>query len=414
MRRNLAFTWLVFLVLPALSFIVAVRNYSLPHYKVLVLGFLMLYGFTFIPIPDADGTRYIEEFNTYSSYSFDDFSEILTNKYTSSEDDPDIYSTILLYLSTRISRNYHIFFLLAALIYFAVALKLWETLWSSGGVKSQNWHTVFFIGTLFILNISAGVNGIRYPLGLMVFSLAALKFIMKPRVKYLLLGCLSVLVHFSLLFPLIFLLLFSVLQRIKTTKIVMLSLLFALLTASVISQFVSSNTSIFGAAYQVKLEGFTGEDYLASRTSHISGWNWYVQINLFATTYFLIIALILIQFKRFRLSIDETSNRLLMFSIVILIQCIISGNILDPITNSRYYLIMNLFGLATLFYIGARNQPGNLIKTLAYAYMPILLLRVLIILRNDLHTVSPPLVFGNILSILFVETDTSVYDMLFN
>lgn len=412
-RENLALTGLVFIVMPFISFIISIRNHAYPQFKIFILLFLILYGYTFIPIAGSDYTRYIEHFHNYSSYTFNDIKAIIAKTYTDESTNPDIYATFLLFLTTRVTNDYRVFFLIASLIYFSIALKLWETIWKLSEGSGFRFYTVFFIGTLFVVNFSTGINGIRWPLGFMVFSLGALKFILTNKKRYLITGFISVLIHFAFLFPSLFLLIFSILRLTKKTNVVMIILIGILFTASILSQLISSNAGIFGSGIQNRLTGFTGEGYLEGRSEHITQWNWYVQINLFATIYFLIFALILTHLRRSRLLFDDISAKLLIFVILLLTQSILSGNILDPMTNFRYYSIMSLFGLVTLNYLGKINQLSLLLRRLSYIYIPILILRALIILRIDLYTISPSLIFGNIFSIFFVKSDVSIFDFIF-
>lgn len=390
----------------------SLRNLPWKQYRIFLLLFLALYGYVFVPIPDSDSTRYIENFRIYSSYSLSDIETVLTNTYTDNTLNPDIYAPVLLFLVTRFTDNYRIFFLIVSLVYFSVAFKLWETIWDFAGGQRFKLYSVFFLGTFFLLGFSAGINGVRWPLGFMVFSLGSLKFILTSKMKYFILAGLSLFIHYALIYPLLFLLLFLILQLARNLNIIMIGLITVLFLTSILSQFISSNAGLFGPAIQGRLMGFTGEGFLESRTSIQFVWNWYILVNLYATQYFLFFALFMIFLRRSALKFDDLAVRLLMFVILVLIQSILSGNILDPLTNSRYYLIMFLFGLITLLYLGKINPSSVLLRNLSYIYIPVMVLRALIIIRTDLYTVSPLLIFGNIFSIFSPKSEINIYDFI--
>ena len=399
--------------MPFFAFLVSLKSYASGQYRVFILCFLILYGYTFIPIPNSDATRYIDYFNKFSAYNISDFKYIILNTYSAESANPDIYAPLLLFITTRFSDDYRIFFTFQSFIYFAIALSLWKTIWELTVRNKSGYRMLFFIGTVFVLNISAGLNGVRFPLGFMVFSLGALKYLLTNNKRFLLLAMLSVFVHFSLVYPFLFLIMFSVLQRSRNHDIVMVILIIVLSASSVMSLFISSNMSLLGPGFQNKLGAFTSEGFMESRGTHIQNWNWYIQFNLYSPTYLIIGAIILSWMGRFKLKNDPISKKLILFSILLLIQCILSGNILDPITNDRYFQLMNLFGLITLSYLAYLNQTSVMLKTISYIYAPILLLRVLIFIRTDLDTVSPVLIFGNIFLNFIYKVNISIYELLF-
>ena len=126
-RQNMGFSWLLFFVFPLLSFIFAIKNYQIKKYRIFIYGFLLFYGFTFLPIPKSDGSRYkatFESSQTYDSYEyFKDIKEILNgdSEYT------DFYQITLKFVAKQLSEDSRFYFLLAASIYFFVLLKLIST-----------------------------------------------------------------------------------------------------------------------------------------------------------------------------------------------------------------------------------------------------------------------------------------------
>jgi len=404
--------WATFVIMPFLTFIISLRNIKLKQYRVFLLLFLSLYGYLFIPMTGADANSFIGSLKIFSSYSLNDLKTIISKTYTT-DSYTDFYEPLLLFITTRFTSNYRIFFFIVNFIYFSVAFKLWETIWGLSKGNGFNYHSIFFWGTFFILGFSAGLNGVRWPLGFMVFSLGSLKYLLKNKIGYLLLAGLSVFIHYALLYPMIFLLLFTILKFSRKHNVTMLILIVVVIASSVISQFISSNVGLLGSSIQNELIGLSSEGYMNTRTTHISNWPWFLRINMFAARYFLISSLAFIYIRRSTLVFNDKANKLFLFVTLILIQCILSGNIIDPMTNNRYYLIFILFGLILLNHLGMINPTSKVLRMLSYIYIPILMLRALLLFRTDLYGINPILIFGNVLSILFPKSDINIMNFIF-
>jgi hypothetical protein len=198
-----------------------------------------------------------------------------------------------------------------------------------------------------------------------------------------------------------------IMKKILTLLIVVLSLSF------LFSSFIQSNLGTLGSTAETKFTGYTAEGFLETRSDVKQSWNWYVTFNLYSTYYFSIISLLLTKLKYFKIKFNSLSNQLYVFAFVLFIHAILSGSVVDIITN-RYNIFFILFELIYLFYLSSINKNNKLLNFLNYIYIPIIIINVLIKMRSDLSTANILLFFGNFILSFFMNEPISIQDYLFS
>lgn len=405
--------WGLFLIYPLIAFFIAIKKFNYKNYRIIIILFLGLYGYTFLPIPESDGDQYKNEYINLDSYSFNDYLYDIALIYDGESINPDIYLETVRYFTFLISENYQFFFFIVAIIYFFIAIKLIGAIYDDIKQIALKFDIVYLIGLCTLFNISFGVNGIRFPLAFWVFSYGAFFFIRTDKKWYLLIALSSIFIHFSFMYCVIFLILYTVLKplNIKPFYLYML-LILGVVFSELFPELVSSYINLLDGSYSNKVEAYTSENYIESREQHVKKWNWYIQVNQVATYYFCIVSIIITKLKIFRLKFNKLSNSLFTFSMFMLLSTVISGTLIDSISN-RYYLVFTFFTLLYLLYLSIINYRHNLLFFLRFLYVPILVLHVLVILRGDLYTINSSLIFGNSLSIFLFDSDVSIYELLF-
>lgn len=410
-KNNRLWLWILFIIYPLGSFFYAVKNFRIKKYRIFILLFFGFYGFTFLPIPDSDGSRYHDDFERTVTYSFSEYSSDIQDVFDGKSVNADFYANTLKFVAHSFSSSSKFYFLLAALVYFFVLIKLLETIWESV-VNEYSGHLIsFFIGCCFIYNISAGVNSIRFPLAFLVFAYGAINYILYKEKKFIVISFLSVLIHFSFSISFVFLVLFAVLNIKKNLWIIYLALLFAVLFSSVFPTFLEQNITLFGNITSDKFNAYTQDGFLETREDNLEVWNWYVYFNFYATYYFTFGAILLTRLRVFKLNFDTQANNIYIFTLLMLINALLSGSVVDVISN-RFNLLFSFFALLYLFYLSKLNYKNRLLKFLNFIYIPILIINILVKLRGDLYTFNSLVVFGNFIASFFLEVTISIQDLL--
>jgi len=410
-KNNRFWLWILFIIYPLASFVIAVKNYPIKKYRIFIWLFFMFYGYTFLPIPKSDGSRYKENFENSKEYNFNSYRQDIERVFSGEASNPDFYAPTLKYVAKAMSNDSKVYFMLAAAVYFFVFLKLIEAIWNL--VLKDQWKYVFsfFIGCVFIYNFSAGVNGIRFPLAFMVFSYGVLQLIVSGRFKFLIIALVSILIHFAFLYSSIFLVLIYLLKFSIKPWLMYLLLILALSFSTIFSTIIAENLDSLGSVAESKFEGYTGEGFQERRETNLQKWNWYVYFNLYSIYFFGVLSFFLTRLKTFHLKFDTTANRLFVLTFILLIHSLISGSIVDVVSN-RFNLVFILFELIYLFYLSGLNPKNRLIKVLNYVYIPILIINILVKLRGDFYTVNTIVVFGNWILALFMEITVSIQDYI--
>ena len=403
--------WFLFIVWPVVSFFFAVKNFHIKRYRKFILLFGVLFGFTFIPIPQSDGSRYAQYFEETGTYSFDQYIYDITHIYDAGARYPDAYTHTLFFILSKFSDHARFFHMVTALIYFLVFIKLLSSIYDSVQVVWGKYYLWFFLGCVFILNFSAGMNGVRYPLAFMVFALGAFKLITTNKSQYLGIALLSPFIHFMFVYPVIFLLIFHWAPFSKNQTFLLAFLLIALLAGTFFHAFIHNNIGFFGEAYEKRFMGYISESWVEQREEHVTRWNWYVIFRHYASYYFSFLALIMVWIGQNKLRHDNVSKKLFGFAILMLIASLISGGLVDSISN-RFNAIAIFFTLTYLFYLSHLNRQSILLKTLSRVYIPIFIIHALVIFRADFYTVSPWLIFGNPLLMFLFETSVSIQELI--
>lgn len=410
---NMGFAWLLFLIVPIISFLFAVKNYPIKKYRIFIYGFLLFYGFTFLPIPKSDGSRHKERFEAMKDYTFRDYSIDVSDVVTGKSDNTDFYILTISYISNIISKDTRIFFLIVASIYYFVFLKLIATIWNLVLKKETKYFISFFLGCCFIDNLSAGLDGIRFPLAFMVFCLGALNLLITNQKKHLFIAALSLLIHFALVYSLPFLVVVYLLRYSIKTWVLYTFIAVVVSLSFLFFDFIQSNLGALGTTAETKFAGYTGEGFLETRADVQQSWNWYVTFNLYSTYVFSVVSLLLIKLKFFKIKFDSLSDRLFVFSFVMLIHAVLSGSVVDIISN-RYNILFKFFQLIFLFYLSSINKGNKLMIFLNYVYIPIVIINILIKTRADLYTANVLLFFGNFILSFFINEPISIQDYLLN
>lgn len=412
-KNNKFWLWIIFLVYPLGAFIYAVRNFNVVNYRKFILLFGVFYGFTYIPIENSDSTRYNQRITEMKNYSFKNYLYDITHMYDSDSETVDAYVITVFFIVSKFTNEPTVYRAVFALVFFLVQLKLISVLYDY--IRKKNGGKpmyAFLIGVLFLINLSSGINGVRFGLAVQIFTLGLFLFITRNDKRYLLYAIMAFFVHFMIGYLLFFLLLYLLTKKIynSTYALIIISVFFLFSLNSGTS--IKEATGLLGEGIDKKATSYIeNENYKQQRNEHLVSLNWYVQFDRYSTYYFGFFCLFLIVIFKDTLHKDQTAIRLEYFSLLMYFSSFVSGQLVDEISN-RYYLFANAFFLIYMLYLSSTND-SKLIQNLQIIYIPILILHCLIVLRGDLYTVSPNLVLGNLITEKIYSYEISIQDLIF-
>lgn len=402
-KNNTSFIYkvILFLIHPFFAFVNSLRQIRERDSFWIILYFALFFSYTFIPIPYSDATRYEERFGLLGEYNLADYINDLNGMYESDSMYQDAYIYTIQLIVSPISNNIRVYRLVFGLIYFFTYLSLIKRLFLDETKKNKNFNW-FILGLIFLFSFTAGINGVRWPLALMVFLFGAYSYLLTSKGKFILIASLSPFIHFIAFYLVIFLIIFVISKKFYRPKIISSLILSAFIFSSIFTSTLKSSSNSFGEGIEEKTNDYTENSrYKEKREGHLSSLNWYVIFDRYSTNYFLLGALLLTTYFGFGLDRSILTNKLQYFALLMFLASFLSGQLVDTISN-RFYLSANAFGLIYLYHLYNENSKNRILRYLTYIYIPIVILHSLIILRSDLQTVSPNLFIGNLFFEFFI------------
>ncbi len=402
---------ILFLIFPLIAFFNSVRRIYLREHFWIVLLFALFFSYTYIPIPNSDTFRYIERFNSIEDYTLPQYLQDVSGIYSGASEDQDVYIYSVQFLISPFAADIRVYWLVLGFVYFYTFLSLIKFIISSNLSKTRrfNW---FILGVVFLISFTAGINGIRWPLALMVFLLGSYRYITTSKFKFIALAFLSVFIHFILFYLILFLLIFVVSKRFYNPKVTSLFVLIVFFISSFYVSRVQSSSGILGKGISEATSGYIeNEAWQEQRLEEFEKVNWYVQLQRTAPYNFVMLALIVVVFFGAKLKKSPAVRALEYFALLNFLASSLSAQLL-VLSDNRFNISATAFGLVYLYYLYNENSETRLVNRIMQLYIPIAVLTILVNLRSDLYTVSPNIVFGNVITEFIYRFDESIQELV--
>ena len=399
------------MIFPLMAFVNSVRRIHLREHFWIVLLFALFFSYTYIPIPNSDSFRYLERFNSIEDYNLPQYVHDISGIYSGASEDQDAYIYSIQFLVSPFAADIRVYWLVLGFVYFYTFLTLMKYIISSNQSKSRkfNW---FILGLIFLISFTAGINGIRWPLALMVFLLGSYRYISTSKFKFIALASLSVFIHFISFYLVFFLLIFVFTKRFYNPKLTSLFVLVTFFISSFYVSRVQSNAGVFGKGLSEATAGYIeNETWQEQRMEEFEKVNWYVQLQRTAPYNFVMLALTVLVLFGFSLKKSSTVLALEYFALLNFLASSLSAQLL-VLSDNRFNISATAIGLLYLYYLFNENSDNKLVNNIMKLYIPISILTILVNLRADLYTVSPNLVFGNLITEFVYRFDESIQELI--
>lgn len=400
-----SFRWILFLMNPFVSMILAFRDYKLPNAKNIFWAFCAFYGLTFAIATESQGSdinAYVAELHYLHDQNGFGVNEILAYFQLSGE--VDILSTFILYILSRFTDNQGILTMVYATIFgFFFSRNIWYIF---GLLRNK----ISFIEKLLLLTLILiipiwFINGFRMWTAFHLFIFGLLPFIFEKKRIMLVFVFLSFLVHFSYIIPISVLLIYIIFgNHIKLYFIVfVLSFILAELNISQVNLFVEKFAPVSLAersyAYRSEEKVEQYRDNSQKNTKNIYAiWD----KKLLNWSLVLLISYLFL-FSDPIIKIIPEWNRL--FSINLLFYS--SGNILSSFPSGGRFINIALFLslVIGILYLNQFKKDTNF-KFVTQVLTPFFLLFIIVAIRIGFYSLSITTIFGNPLFAIFNSGDT--------
>lgn len=332
--RDLGWKMLSFCVSPFLGFLYSLRRMNTKSSYVVFFLFAVLFGLGFETSigkddenrGDAAVYRYFFELGSDKVQYVDFVNEYVTFENSKAR---DIYVSTMVYLVTRISRNYHLFFGALAIVFAFFMLKSLKFLTEEEEFKSS--FLCLLITFLFIFrNGIFNINGCRFWTASWVAIYSVFQIFRNDDKRYIFLCALTPLIHQSYWFFLSVLLIAFLSKRFVGFWKVMFFVSF--IASSIAVEIISDVSEYLPPALQFLVERYSGEIELKTNLYQILH-------RIFTTSFRLYIGVIFILFINNEKNIlgNPKTNNLYQFLLVYM--SIINFVIQIPSLGSRYFIL---------------------------------------------------------------------------
>lgn len=321
----------------------------------------------------------------------------------------DLYQPILTYIISRFTANGHVLFFVFAFVFgFFYSRNIWYVLEKLEG-RLGDWSWVL-IAFYFLICPIWNINGVRMWTALHIFVYGAMPFVFEKDRSKLKWCFLSLLVHFSFLFPVLILLLYVFVPKsvIKIYFIFYLATLFLKeIDLSVVRNFLLEYLPI---VYEDKISGYTNEEYALKRTEEVAGLSLHVILSE-KITYWIIQVYIVMSFFAIRkyLKENESIKRLFIFSLLIYGV----SNIFALVPSGERFLVLSQMFMIPVFLFVIKKVPKNTYMKLLHPIFMILMLFVIVFyIRKGFDFYGLSLMCGNFITMFFITTDIPIINFV--
>lgn len=397
--------FILFILWPFLSFLVALANFSRKEARTVIYIFLIYYGLSFVNANDGvDAYRYALSLKANSLLPFSDFFRIVGGLY--SDTTVDIVEPLISFIVSRFTSDHGLYFGVWASIFGYFYLKSIELIFDRYIVK-QNWNTVLLIG-FFIMTIPiTKISGVRMWTAAWIFFYGAIRVITEKDPRYLLITFSAAFVHWSFMSANAILVIYYLVgnRNIIYIPLAVSSFVLPHLMAPVFRVLALR----LGGGVQQRYAGYSSEGYILAVQEGVAQSAWFMRITNDMVFYYLLIAVAIIQIRHW--SIMQEKHEQNLFSFLLLFLAFVNFGMPIPSFGGRFMILFFLFATAYLIMYFSK-LPGNKIYFLILLGLFPMMLYSLINLRLGLESMNA-WIFSPGFGIPLFAPVLSLYDALF-
>ncbi|HEX8041745.1 MAG TPA: hypothetical protein VF490_21505 [Chryseosolibacter sp.] len=402
--------YLVWLLSPFLSLVMAVRNYKAAWAKNVLWLFVVFYGFTFVVSnQQIDANRYVlglEKLSRQDATSFTEFFDMLYQKDTNYV---DVLQPLVTFLVSRFTDDGRILYAVFGVIFGYFYSRNAAFLISFVRKKIRKEALIFLITCLFVVSIWQ-MNGFRFATAAHVFIFGLFNLFNERKAKGVLFCIGSVFVHFSFLMPLIIL---AIHLLVGNRLFVAFVLYFASFFATQVTPDLLKNyAGYLPGVFQERSAKYTSDAYLEAREELAKRQvNWYVNGRVIALTYAtnVLLAIVFIRYRRHFSGLPVAAH-LLSFSLYLFA----AGNIFSsvPSVGIRFQLVSLMPLFAALFLFVQAHSRMLFSKWVKVPFIAAALLFIIVEIRIGFDTTGVITLIGNPIVAPFMDNQVPLISLI--
>ncbi len=320
-KSDIAIKFVLFWLSPFFAAIYSLKTLNRWSSYVVFFLFAVFFGMAFtVPAGKStdfkiDGAFYRQDFEHYRKMSQTEFNYLLDMYMTfqgrslaASKD--FLYDYISFYIS-RITDNYHVMFMVFAMIFAWFSLRSFR--FFTKEINFKIGIVVLLLTFFFMFNQIFNINGLRFWTAAWMGVYSVFQLFVNQNKRYLLLLAFIPVLHVSYLFFILIVLIAWLFKRFEKIWIVLFFVSF--LFAGVSVELLNSNLDLLPSIIRNKAAGYASAEYIEQRNAG-SGFYWVTQLSEFMTRLYIGIMLYLFIKNRQLITENLKTKRIYLFLLV--------------------------------------------------------------------------------------------------
>jgi hypothetical protein len=399
-----------FLALPIGSLISSFYKRNSETGKLVLWLFVSFYGLVFVVKESTtdDSRRYadklVAEYNSIDNHT--GTKELLDiNKQ-----EPDLYQPIITFLISRFTDNYRVLFVSFAIcLGFVFSRNIW---WIIEQNKSNfDLKTILLLFTYaYIVNIGIALNGVRMWTAAHFFLFGVLKYFLKQNKQIgVILICLTPLVHFAYLLPVLVFIIYLIVTLIIDYRGFYLFYLASFFLEELDFELGRTLVLFLPKAYSERSEGFVSVEKETQFLENVTEKPWFIEFGNLGMKYGIFIFVTIIVLKALKKRYLIKNVNWMSFSMFLLG---VSSLLTSLPSGSRYQIIAQLIVFPYLILEHFEHRNDKILQTIIWILIPGFLLYSAFSFRMMLEYVNYYLLVGNPFIAALFHVETSIYELI--
>ncbi len=376
---------LLFFISPFISLLYSIRNLNKKSSFWVIFGFCVCFGLAFTVGSEriensGDGVTYRVLFEQYKNISSSAYMNNLKEYLKFDEGAKDYYADTVSFLVSRITGNYHVLFMVYAIIFAFFQLKALRFFVSANKQKVFSFYLLCLL-TLFTFNQIFNINGVRFWTAGWIAVYSALQIFFNDKKTYLFLALLTPFVHgsyFLFLFVVAVALFTSELKKLWITLFVF-SFVFSTIAVDVFNMMFNYLPTFMANQASAYLDEWTISEY-----QNQTGTGFFVigKAFTFLEKLYINVLIFLLILKRKRLK-EKNADNLLGFVLVLASL----ANFTMPIPSVGTRFIRLLFPFVAVLFL--QYMPEKKYNVFIYCFPIIYIFSFYYLFLNYMEVVGP-------------------------
>ncbi|MGI6311115.1 MAG: EpsG family protein [Bacteroidales bacterium] len=359
--------FILFILWPFLSFMVALANFSRKEARTVVYIFLIYYGLSFVNANVAvDAYRYALSLKANSLLPFSDFFKIVGGLY--SDTTVDIIEPLISFIVSRFTSDHGLYFGVWAAIFGYFYLKS-ITLIYDRYIVEQNMNTILLMA-FFVMTIPVTmISGVRMWTAAWIFFYGAFRVITEKNPRFLFISFSAVFVHWSFISANAILLIYYLIGNRNIIYIPLAVSSFVL--PHIMAPVFRVLALRLGGGMQQRYAGYSSEGYMLAVQEGAAQSAWFMRITNDMVFYYLLIAIAVIQLRHSSMMKEKHEQNL--FSFLLLFLAFVNFGMPIPSFGERFMILFFLFATAYIIMYFSKLSGNKIYFLILLGLFPLLL-----------------------------------------